>query len=134
MRLRIGSVQPCCAAMLVAAFVFSGIAAAQQRPDAGSILQTVPPPREPGRPASEVPLPPAPKPSMQPPSNIKVTIKSVRFSGNTLFSDAELQKAVGEFLNKPLANEDLDELLRAVSLVYRSAGYFLAQAYFPGRT
>ena len=131
MRLGLRTIQPCCAAMLAAAFIFSGMATAQQRPDAGTILQTVPPPREPSRPAGEVPLPPAPKPSMRPPSNIKVMVSSVRFTGNTLFSDAELQKAVAGFLNKQLTNEDLDELLRAVSTVYRSAGYFLAQAYFP---
>lgn len=131
MKFGLKKIQQCHAGTVVAAFLFSGMAAAQQRPDAGSILQTVPPSQAPSRPSGGDPLPPAPKPSMRPAADVKVMVRSVQFTGNTLFTDAALQKAAAEFLNKELTNDDLDELLRAVSLVYRGAGYFLAQAYFP---
>ena len=101
------------------------------RPDAGTILQGVPPIREQPRPAGEPPLPAAPKPAMSVASNVKVTLKAVRFTGNVIFGEAVLRDAVRDFLNKEQNAEGLEELLRTVASVYRGAGYFLAQAYFP---
>jgi len=68
---------------------------------------------------------------MRPSAEVRVVVRSVSFTGNTLFNDAELQKSVAAYLGKEQNAEGLNQLLRDVAAVYRRAGYFLAQAYFP---
>src|SRR5262245_22187502 len=73
------------------------VAVAQERPDAGQILQQQ---REPLRlppPADDVrPRPPEPKPALPVSPTLKVNVTQFTFSGNTLFSDAELAEVVQE--------------------------------------
>ncbi|MCC6534187.1 MAG: ShlB/FhaC/HecB family hemolysin secretion/activation protein [Burkholderiales bacterium] len=106
------------------------LAMAQPRPDAGTILETVKEPPALKRPSTGIDVPP-PRPRMEAPPGIKVTVKGFRITGNTLFTETEIQPALSEFVNKELDFDGLSEAVRAVTSFYRSRGYFLAQAYLP---
>jgi len=58
-------------------------------------------------------------------------VKGFRLSGNTLFTEAEIQPVLAPYLNKELDFEGLSEAVREVTSFYRTRGYFLAQAYLP---
>ena len=115
--------------------VTSGFALAQQRPDAGQVLEQtrqplrLPPPDEP-----VLPKPPEPKPALPASPHLRVTAQKFAFTGNALFSDAQLQPVVAEFIGKALDFEGLNEVATKVRAHYRSRGYFLAQAYLPQQT
>jgi len=105
---------------------------AQQRPDAGQVLEQqrqplrLPPPEEP-----VLPRAPEVKPVLPASPQLRVTVQNFTFTGNTLYSDAELEPVVEEFLGKSLDFEGLNEAATKVRAFYRTRGYFLAQAYLP---
>ena len=126
---RSGLVQPFAFVLLALA---SALALAQQRPDAGQVLEQtrqplrLPPPEEP-----VLPRAPDPKPVLPASPQLRVTVQNFTFTGNTLFSDTELEPVVEEFLGKNLDFEGLNEAATKVRAYYRTRGYFLAQAYLP---
>jgi len=120
-------------ALLLAALALGAtFVSAQQRPDAGQILEQtrqplrLPPPEDP-----VLPRAPEPKPALPPSPQLRVAVQQFTFTGNTLFSDAQLQPVVQEFVGKELDFEGLNEAATKVRAFYRSRGYFLAQAYLP---
>jgi hemolysin activation/secretion protein len=104
-------------------------------PDAGQVLEQtrqplrLPPPAEP-----VLPKPPEPTPALPPSQQLRVTVQNFTFTGNTVYSDAQLQPLVQEFIGKELNFEDLNDVATKVRAFYRSRGYFLAQAYLPRQT
>jgi hemolysin activation/secretion protein len=108
---------------------------AQQRPDAGQVLEQtrqplrLPPPAEP-----VLPQPPEPKPALPVAPQLRVKVQQFTFTGNTLYSEAQLQPVVAEFIGKELDFEGLNEAATKVRAFYRARGYFLAQAYLPQQT
>jgi len=116
----------------IALAVASAFALAQQKPDAGQILEQqrqplrLPPPAEP-----VLPKPPEPRPALPVSPQLKVQVQQFTFSGNTLFSEAQLQPVVQEFVGKELDFDGLNEAATKVRAFYRGRGYFLAQAYLP---
>jgi hemolysin activation/secretion protein len=111
----------------------SAVAVGQERPDAGQILQQQRQPlRLPPPPDDDVrPRPPEPKPALPVSPTLKVQVTQFTFSGNTLYSDAELTEVVKEFIGKELDFEGLNDAANKVRAHHRSRGYFLAQAYLP---
>src|SRR5947207_1133723 len=105
---------------------------AQQRPDAGQVLEQtrqplrLPPPAEP-----VLPQPAEPKPALPVAPQLRVKVQQFSFTGNTLYSEAQLQPLVEEFIGKELDFEGLNEAATNVRAFYRARGYFLAQAYLP---
>ena len=105
---------------------------AQQRPDAGQVLEQtrqplrLPPPDEP-----VLPKPPEPKPALPASPQLRVKVEQFTFTGNTLYPDEALQTQVTEFVGKELDFEGLNEAATKVRAFYRTRGYFLAQAYLP---
>jgi hemolysin activation/secretion protein len=122
-------------AAFVALCLASALAWAQQRPDAGQVLEQtreplrLPPPAEP-----VLPRPPEPKPALPAEPQLRVLVKQFTFTGNTIYSDEQLRSITAEFLNKELNFEGLNDAATAVRAYYRSHGYFLAQAYLPQQT
>jgi len=113
--------------------VMSFAALAQQRPDAGQVLEQstrqplrLPPPEDP-----VLPKPPEPKPALPVSPQLKVKVQKFTFTGNTLYSSARLEPVVEEFIGKDLDFEGLNDAATKVRAYYRSRGYFLAQAYLP---
>jgi hemolysin activation/secretion protein len=112
----------------------SALATAQPTPppDAGQILrETREPLRLPPRIAPDVVPKPPPAPALKPQPKLSVTVASFTFSGNTLYSDAELQEVIKEFVGKSLNFEELNDVVTKVRAFHRERGYFLAQAYLP---
>lgn len=119
-------------AAALSAALCGGFVYAQQRPDAGQVLEQnreplrIPPPAE-----SVVPRPAEPKPALPVSPQLRVLVKEFTFTGNTIYSDDQLRAVTKEFLNKELDFEGLNDAATAVRAYYRSRGYFLAQAYLP---
>jgi len=120
---------------LLVLMLASVIVQAQQRPDAGQVLEQtreplrLPPPAEP-----VLPKPPEPRRALPSTPQLKVKVEQFAFSGNTLYAEEVLQKQVEEFLGKELDFEGLNEAATKVRAFYRARGYFLAQAYLPQQT
>jgi hemolysin activation/secretion protein len=118
----------------VSAAAFSVLAAAQQPPSTGDILQQQQPrERLPITPTPGPVLPPItpPKPALPPTTKVNVTVKDFRFTGNTVFPAAELRETVREFIGKTLDFNGLNDAAGRVQRYYRERGYFLAVAYLP---
>ena len=105
------------------------------RPDAGQLLEQqrqpirLPPPDEP-----VLPKPPEPQPALPASPQLKITVQSFTFTGNTLYPEEALQAQVQEFIGKELDFEGLNDAATKVRSFYRTRGYFLAQAYLPRQT
>lgn len=112
--------------------VFCAVSLAQQRPDAGRVLEQLreplrlPPPAEP-----VLPKPPEPRPALPGSPQLRVKVGEFTFSGNTIYPAEVLQTLVSEFVGKELDFEGLNEAATKVRAFYRARGYFLAQAYLP---
>ena len=103
------------------------------RPDAGSVLQ------QQGSQPLELPLgaprvlPPVftPKPELDALPSATVLVRSFSFSGNTVFSTAQLLTLVTTTTGTTATLATLNEAAGAIRQFYRARGYLLAQAYLP---
>ena len=103
-------------------------------PRAGDILQQQAPKQElPVSPSTAPVLPQVtpPKPALPAGTKVNVAVKDFPFSGNTVFSSAELRGLVQEFIGKTLDFNGLNDAAGRVQRHYRERGYFLAVAYLP---
>ncbi|ELR96339.1 ShlB/FhaC/HecB family hemolysin secretion/activation protein [Gloeocapsa sp. PCC 73106] len=107
-----------------------------------TVLAQIPPQRDPVRPEfpEEVPkpletpelqLPPRPTPPSPPEevipgSGVKVT--GFEFTGNTAFSEAELQEVLQDFLGLEISFADLVQIERIITELYFNNGYINSQA------
>lgn len=108
-------------------------ALAQPVPDAGRVL------RETAPPALHAPSP-APGLAVEPPAEDKaapggpkVTLKGVRFTGNTVFAEAELSTALGEVKGRTFDLAGLQGLAMRITQYYRDKGYPFARALVPAQ-
>ena len=95
-----------------------------------------PRPPKPLQPPSQI-LPPPPSPT-QPERDklptIKVFIKEIRVVGNTVFSQEELAKVTSPYVSRDVTTEDLEELRRALTLLYVNKGFVNSGAVLPDQT
>lgn len=115
------------------AFVLPQPAFGQTPPSAGGVLRETAP--------APAPIPPSPdvlpapskrgEPAAPAPAGPAVTLKAIRFSGNTVISTEELQPLVAERIGQANTLADLEALAMRVTEKYRDAGYMLAQAIVP---
>lgn len=106
---------------------------AQQRPDAGRVLDTVKEPRAVPKPAPEIAVQPEAKPALKAQPGLKVKVAAFKISGNTVFPEAALLPLVSGQIGKELDFEELNQTANKIAVHYRSKGYFLAQAYLPAQ-
>ena len=102
-------------------------------PTAGRILQQVTPaPPLPKKPESETILPARPeRPATSlPDSGVRFTLKTVRFKGNSIYSEPQLRSIVAQYLGRSIGMRELQAIADAVVLKYQRDGYFLANAFF----
>ena len=104
-----------------------------------------PPKPKPSTPLPKAPTPPvelliptAPSPSSEPeiPANdqTKITVKRFNFTGSTIFTDAELNQVIQEYLNRPLSFAELLQARTAITQFYVEQGYVTSGAYIPPQT
>lgn len=108
-------------------------ASAQQPPDVGGQLQQIPPVAMPERPAPKLPTAPTQLAPDAVAAGASIYVQSVRVTGATLFSEAELIEASGVAPGSTLTLPELRNAAAAITRFYNARGYFLAQAYLPAQ-
>lgn len=116
------------AAALCSALV-STLAAAQQNPDAGTLLREIERGTHPAlpRPAPQV-VPAAPAATLD--TSVQVEVKGFRVRGATLIAESELVAALKPWTGRRLSFAELQKAADAIVEIYRARGYF-ARAYLP---
>lgn len=62
---------------------------------------------------------------------IQVLVKSIQVTGNTAFSDTEIEAVTKPYYNQILTTEDLERLRLALTLLYVNKGYITSGAVIP---
>ncbi|WP_256872029.1 ShlB/FhaC/HecB family hemolysin secretion/activation protein [Nostoc sp. TCL26-01] len=106
-----------------------------QVPNPTTPRQPQPLPSQPPSPPPDVPL--QVPPTLTPTSPISpeipgtIIVKEFKFTGNTIFSDAELAKETASFTGKAISFAQLLEAEAIISKKYTSAGYINSDAFIP---
>ena len=80
----------------------------------------------------ELALPPvAPTPQDQLPYGIRLFVRQFTFTGNTVFTDAELAEVSAAYENREVTTEDLQQLRQALTLYYVKRGYINSGTVIP---
>jgi len=82
---------------------------------------------------TQIETPPLKKP-MAAQSDLHVTVKSIKFSGNSQFPASTLQPLLGQYTNRELGFADLQQAAAVITDYYRNAGFLVAYAYLPEQT
>ncbi|MEE9412932.1 MAG: ShlB/FhaC/HecB family hemolysin secretion/activation protein [Methylococcales bacterium] len=82
-------------------------------------------------------LPPIPKPpadEQRLSSQQKISIKMIKLSGNTVFSDDQLQHIISKYEDREITQSELQTLRKALTIHYVQAGYVNSGALIPDQT
>jgi hemolysin activation/secretion protein len=84
-------------------------------------------------PEPELRLPPVKPPEPEAPISVGPTfvLRGVEIDGNTVIGDTELQAVIKNYLDRPISTTQLQELRRALTMVYIDAGYINSGAVLP---
>ena len=106
----------------IALALFASSIAAQSAPDAGSLL------REAEKQAPRLPQPApqaVPQAPLAPDANaLRVQVKAIRISGNTLSAEPELQAVLSPWVGKESSFAELQQAANALAEAYRRHGWF----------
>jgi hemolysin activation/secretion protein len=86
------------------------------------------------KPVTEITLPPLPPPKPDEErlsSTIKVSVRNVRLTGNTVFPTEELEKLTAPYENREVTSEELQELRHQLTRYYVERGYINSGAIIP---
>ncbi len=78
-----------------------------------------------------IPIPQGPEEAPSKEGLVKVFVREIRLTGNTVISDAELLTVTAPFVNKLLTTEDLERLRLALTLYYVNRGFVTSGAIIP---
>ena len=108
-------------------------AAPPQIPNSGLLLrESRPLPELPTkRPQIQIETPDTPRPPMQAKNNLRVTVQYFQFTGNSQFTNNELQALLSKYKNRPINFNDLQAAAKIITDYYRQAGFLVARAYLP---
>jgi hemolysin activation/secretion protein len=102
-------------------------------PGAGGQFQQIPPPATPQRRDPEIRVDP-PKPAAIPDSDrTRIRVDTLRVSGQTIYTEAELIALTGFRPGGELSLGDLRAMAARIAEHYKLNGYFVAQAYLPAQ-
>jgi len=129
-------------ALVLSGCLVSCLLQAAPLPNAGQLLPSIPP-LAPIPATGKAPvLAPSPGPaSAAPASDVRITVSEVHITGNTLFSEAQLQALIaadlapgpesGNSLGRQFSFAELQAFAERITAYYREQGYLLARAYLP---
>ena len=63
-----------------------------------------------------------------------MVVRQFRYSGNTVFSNAELERLTNSYLNRPVSFAELGKARDAITKLYIDKGYTTSGAYIPMQT
>ena len=109
------------------------VALAQTTPDAGRLLQEQAPRLQPPRESSALKIEQLPS-NVTLPGGASIMLKSVRFHGNTVLAEDQLNLVLSDAIGQAYDLAGLRGLTDRISLHYREAGYPFARAYLPPQT
>jgi len=120
--------------LLTATITISTTALAADRPDAGTLLRenTPPPTIKPKQ--QPLKIEPQKKQTETATSAVRIMVSGFTFSGNTIFSNAELFGLMSTYIGKEMALSELNTAVSTITDAYRARGYFLASAGIPPQT
>jgi hemolysin activation/secretion protein len=121
-------------AVLAATIAVATSAFAADRPDSGTLLRegTQPPSLRHQEQAPKI-VPPQQSKEVAP-SGVRVKVSGFVFTGNTVFSTAELTEIISAYIGKELTLSELNAVAATITTAYRARGYFLASANIPPQT
>ncbi|MEC5212943.1 hemolysin activation/secretion protein [Polaromonas sp. CG_9.5] len=106
---------------------------AQQPPSAGSQIQQIPAAPVPQKAAPTIRIEPSSAPATPASDAVKIVVNSLQVTGAQTYSEAELVALTGFSPGSELSLADLRGMALKITERYRSAGYFVAQAYLPAQ-
>ena len=62
-----------------------------------------------------------------------IVVERFKFAGNTVFSEAELNRAIGQYTERPVSFAQLIEAANAITNLYTDRGYITSGAYLPAQ-
>lgn len=108
-----------------------GALAQQQPPIVTGQFQQIPPSPTPQRAAPEIRIEQGDASGISAPDGAKITVNSLRITGETVYREADLLALTGFKPGSELSLEDLKSMASKIAAYYHSHGYFVAQAYLP---
>jgi len=118
--------------MAVALVLSQGIRAADP-PGAGSQIQQIPPVQAPQKAVPEIRIEQDTIPAAPAADQVRIPVQSLRVTGQTLYSEAELIAVTRFTPESELTLAELRAMAARIAAHYRNNGYFLAQAYLPAQ-
>lgn len=103
-------------------------------PNAGQILETIPP--APVAPTTRPALPQREeiaRPAMTGADTLRIPLRGVRISGATRYSAATLENLLRDLIGGELTLSELDAAVQRITRYYRDHDYMLARAYIPAQ-
>lgn len=118
---------------LIMAVLLAGQGAQAQQPPASGLLQQIPPAAVPKKPAPTIRIE-RPEPSADAvPEGARIRVDTLRVTGATLFTEAQLVSATGFIPGRDLSLPELRNAAARITRFYNDQGYVLAQAYLPAQ-
>ena len=117
----------------VALLALNQSAFAAEVPSAGGQIQQIPPAPVPQRAPPEIRIERGVAPAMPASDSVKIPVRSLSVTGQTLYSEAELVAITGFVPERELTVAELRGMAVKIANHYRRNGYFLAQAYLPAQ-
>jgi len=109
-------------------------ASAQTPRGAGAQIQQIPPAQAPPKSIPDLRIEKGQAPAAPAAAGEQIVVRSLRVSGATQFTEAELIAAAGFQPGAPLDLNGLRALAARISDFYNRRGYFVAQAYLPAQS
>jgi hemolysin activation/secretion protein len=121
-------------AILAAVLLATSLSAfAQIPPRSGSQMQQIPPAPVPQKSIPEVRIEPSAAPAPAGSDNLRFPVRSLRITGQTLYSEADLLAVTGFVPGGDVSLADLRGIAARIADHYHRNGYFVAQAYLPAQ-
>jgi hemolysin activation/secretion protein len=111
----------------------AGVATAQPRPDAGTLLQEMRPPTRPVPTQKDPSIKVDPAQSTGLPSSLPFEVKLIRVTGSTVFDTDALHALVRDLEGRRLTLSQLGEGAARITAHYQAHGYLLARAIVPAQ-
>ena len=111
----------------------SAFAQISDRPSAGGQILQIPPSPTQQRAVPEIRIEQGGAPASLASDRVKILVKSLSVTGQTLYSEAELVSIAGFNPGSELTLSELRGMAARIAEHYRGNGYFVAQAYLPAQ-
>ena len=129
------AIYPGLGTILLMAITCSGSAYASDQQNAGELLRQLQAPvlKVPGKDPPVIATPAPTRTALDPASGFRVQINSVRISGASVYTEAELLALLQDLIGKETNLAGLEEMAERITRHYRKDGYILVRAYLPAQ-